>query len=65
MKRTALDAQIENTQTAADLLAEIARFVEDHGEVAPDNVTWADVGTMAHLAAALQDARDSLPGRSS
>jgi hypothetical protein len=40
---------------AKPILADLQAYLDDHGEVAPDDVTWADVGSMARLLADLRD----------
>ena len=52
-------AQIGAAQTA---LARISQFLDDNGEVNPDDVNWATVGTMAHIAAQLAEIKNVIDG---
>lgn len=51
-----LDAYIALCGQAAELLAGLTEYVEDHGDVAPDNVAQRDVERMSRIVAALQTA---------
>lgn len=53
----ALDAYITEVQTAESLLDTLGLFVDDHGEVSPDDVTWANVENMKKLVSILDKAR--------
>ena len=59
MRRTALDAYIARKAEIDTMLARLAALSDDHFSVAPDEVTWADVGTLAHYAEQLKRITDS------
>ena len=59
MRRTALDAYIAKKTAIDTLLARLTALSEDHFTVAPDEVTWGDVGTLAHYAELLKRITDS------
>ncbi len=59
MRRTALDAYIARKTEIDAMLARLATLSDDHFNVAPDEVTWADVGTLAHYAELLKRITDS------
>jgi len=46
---TALDAYIKRTAEAAELLKRVSEYLDDMGEVAPDDVTWGNVGDMNRI----------------
>lgn len=52
----ALDTHILRTQEAADALSILSLYIEDHGEVSPDDVNWANVGDMTRLRDQLREA---------
>jgi len=54
MRRTALDAYISRKTEIDTMLARLTALSDDHFSVAPDEVTWADVGTLAHYAELLK-----------
>ena len=59
MRRTALDAYIAKKIEIDMMLARLTALSDDHFNVAPDAVTWADVGTLAHYAELLKRITDS------
>ena len=59
MSRTALDAYIARKTEIDSMLARLAALSDDHFNTAPDEVTWADVGTLAHYAELLKRITDS------
>ncbi len=59
MRRTALDTYIAKKAEIDTMLARLTALSEDHFNVAPDDVTWADVGTLAHYAELLKRITDS------
>ena len=59
MRRTALDAYIAKKTEIDTMLARLTALSDDHFNVAPDDVTWADVGTLAHYAELLKRITDS------
>ncbi len=59
MRRTALDAYIARKTEIDSMLARLAALSDDHFNTAPDEVTWADVGTLAHYAELLKRITDS------
>lgn len=54
-KEQALDRYMAHTERARQLVNELQLWVEDHGEVAPDDVNWNHVGTMSMVADTLQE----------
>ena len=59
MRRTALDAYIARKTEIDMMLARLTALSDDHFNAAPDEVTWADVGTLAHYAELLKRITDS------
>ena len=59
MRRTALDAYIAKKTEIDTMLARLTALSDDHFNVAPDDVTWADVGTLVHYAELLKRITDS------
>jgi hypothetical protein len=59
MRRTALDAYIARKTEIDAMLARLTMLSDEHFNVAPDEVTWADVGTLAHYAELLKRITDS------
>jgi hypothetical protein len=48
-RNAAIDAYLLEITEADELVKEIALFIDDHGEVAPDDVNWSHVGNMAQV----------------
>ena len=48
-RNAAIDAYLLGITEADELVKEIALFIDDHGEVEPDEVNWSHVGTMAKI----------------
>ena len=59
MRRTALDAYIAKKTEIDTMLARLTALSEDHFNVAPDEVDWGHVGTLAHYAELLKRITDS------
>ena len=59
MRRAALDAYIANKIEIDTMLARLKALSDDHFNVGPDEVDWADVGTLAHYAELLKRITDS------
>ena len=59
MRRNALDAYIAKKTEIDTMLARLTALSDDHFNVAPDEVTWSDVGTLAHYAELLKRITDS------
>ena len=59
MRRTALDAYIARNAEIDTMLARLKALSDDHFNLGPDDVTWADVGTLAHYAELLKRSTDS------
>ena len=59
MRRAALDAYIAKKTEIDTMLARLTALSDDHFNVAPDDVTWADVGTLAHYSELLKRITDS------
>jgi len=59
MRRAALDAYIAKKIEIDTMLARLKALSDDHFNVAPDAVTWGDVGTLAHYAELLKRITDS------
>ena len=60
MRRTALDAYIAKKTEIDTMLARLTALSDDHFNVAPADVTWADVGSLAHYAELLKRITDSV-----
>jgi len=59
MHRTALDAYIARKAEIDTMLDRLKALSDDHFNVQPDRVTWADVGTLARYAELLKRITDS------
>ena len=59
MRRTALDAYIARKAEIDTMLARLTALSDDHFNVAPDEVNWGHVGTLAHYAELLKRITDS------
>ena len=59
MRRTALDAYIARKTEIDTMLARLTALSDELFNVAPDEVNWADVGTLAHYAELLKRITDS------
>jgi hypothetical protein len=55
-KDEARDAFLNNIGSARELVAMLARHLDDHMGVAPDEVNWANAGDAAHLVEVLNQA---------
>lgn len=54
-REQALDAFCHHLGSASELLTLIRRHMDDHMEVDPEEVTWADAGSAAHVVEELKD----------
>ena len=59
MRRTALDAYIAKKMEIDTLLDRLKALSDDHFNVAPDEINWGHVGTLAHYAELLKRITDS------
>ena len=59
MHRTALDAYIAKKAEIDTMLARLKTLSDDHFNVAPDDIEWGHVGTLAHYAELLKRITDS------
>ena len=59
MRRTALDAYIAKKIEIDTMLARLTALSDDHFNVAPDEINWGHVGTLAHYAELLKRITDS------
>ena len=59
MRRNALDAYMARKAEIDTMLARLTALSDDHFGVGPDEVTWGDVGTLAHYAKLLKRITDS------
>ena len=59
LRRNALDAFTAKKTEIDTMLARLTALSDDHFNIAPDDVTWADVGTLAHYAELLKRITDS------
>ena len=55
-KDEARDAFIDRIASARELITLLTRHLDDHMEVAPDEVNWANVGDAGRLVEVLKDA---------
>jgi len=55
-KEQARDAFLHNIGSARELVALLARHLDDHMGVAPDEVNWANAGDAGHLVELLKEA---------
>ena len=59
MRRTALDAYIAKKAEIDTMLDRLKALSDDHFNVAPDDIEWGHVGTLAHYAELLKRITDS------
>jgi hypothetical protein len=59
MRRTALDAYVAEKTEIDTMLARLKALSDDHFNVAPDEINWGHVGTLAHYAELLKRITDS------
>ena len=59
MRRTALDAYIAKKMEIDTMLDRLKALSDDHFNVAPDEINWSHVGTLAHYAELLKRITDS------
>ena len=59
MRRTTLDAYIAKKTEIDTMLARLKMLSDDHFNVAPDEINWGHVGTLAHYAELLKRITDS------
>ena len=59
MLRTALDAFITRNAEIDTMLDRLKTLSDDHFNVAPDEINWGHVGTLAHYAELLKRITDS------
>ena len=59
MRRTALDAYIARKAEIDAMLARLKALSDDHFNVAPDEINWSHVSTLAHYAELLKRITDS------
>ena len=59
MRCTALDAYIARKAEIDTMLARLTALSDDHFNVAPDDIEWGHVGTLAHYAELLKRITDS------
>ena len=59
MRHTALDAYISRKAEIDTMLARLTALSDDHLNVAPDEINWGHVGTLAHYAELLKRVTDS------
>ena len=59
MRRTALDAYIAKKIEIDTMLARLKTLSDEHFNVAPDEINWSHVGTLAHYAELLKRITDS------
>lgn len=55
-REQALDAFIARKAEIDELLARLADLSDEHFGIGPDDVTWADVGSLEHVAGRLREA---------
>ena len=58
----ALVAYIDKIAEAQELIDHIGLYIEDHGEIAPDDVKWSHYGSMADNVAILKEMKDRIRG---
>ena len=58
-KRAALDAFLAHKAAIDTMIAELKALSDDHFGCSPDEVTWAEAGTVEHYASVLRQITDS------
>lgn len=51
----ALDAYIGKTHEASELLAKMSEFIDNHGNVDPEEVNWSKVNTLTSFIVQLKE----------
>ena len=59
MRRTALDAYIAHKAEIDTMLARLTALSDEHFNVAPDEINWSHIPTLAHYAKLLKRITDS------
>ena len=59
MHRTALDAYVARKAEIDAMLDRLKALSDDHFNIAPDEINWGHVGTLAHYAELLKRITDS------
>ena len=59
----AVDRYVTQIGIASEALERLTQYVEDHGEIGPDEVNWGHVGQMADLAGKLDDMVNWIDGK--
>ena len=61
-REAALDAFISKQAEIDEMLARLQSLSADHFNTHPDEISWADVGTLEHYASRLKDITDAAFG---
>lgn len=61
-KRTAVDAFLEHKARIDNALEQLKTASDEHFDTNPDNLNWADVGSLEHIADLLERATDFMTG---
>lgn len=57
-KRTAMDTFLQHKAEIEEKLARLTALAEEHFDTHPDELNWADVGTLAHMNESLTQITD-------
>ena len=59
----AVDGYVRQVGRASEALDRLTQYIEDHGEIGPDEINWGHVGQMAHLVGQLTELVDQIDGK--
>jgi hypothetical protein len=54
MNTQAVNRYLVHLERATEAAARISQYLDDHGEVSPDDIHWGHTGSMDHLASQLE-----------
>ena len=60
---TAVDSYVRQIGIASEALERLTQYVEDHGEIGPDDVNWGHVTEMTLIANILADRVDHIDSK--
>ena len=62
MNSRVIERYLTHLNTASQALERLTQYIDDHGEVGPDDLDWSHVGSMEYLASQLVMLQDMIDG---
>ena len=62
MNSRVIERYLAHLNTASQALERLSQYIDDNGEVAPDDLDWSHVGSMEYLASQLVMLQDMIDG---